>query len=215
MIPITSLCNIATRQTRAFPNPPLAPSHGLSEPPPPLPPVLKHLFDYCGVGLDSVADDIKVVLIRNYGTCEDDTLVFISGFRLHIAEQRLEGVRSKLPAVTGAILSPWFYHHINLNGFIYWLFFDDYGDENTTDDYVMAFDTGSDVFHKINCPVVIRPSLSAHLGIYRDDAIALIEQWRWIKHLGFCSSAVYLLALQALFILRYSSILSVCPYYGS
>ncbi|CAI0390205.1 unnamed protein product [Linum tenue] len=169
------LWNPATRKTRHLPDPPLAP------------PYLTHSSDHCGVGIDQVANDIKVVLIRNYVYTDAASLyafrspVFLYTLRSNCWRE----LEESCPYWEGQNLVTC---HTYFKGFFYWLV-----EQN---EYVVAFDMGSDVFHRIECP--LRGNSIGSLSIY-GDSIALFRgplfgssvavwllsesggQWCWIK----------------------------------
>ncbi|CAI0390206.1 unnamed protein product [Linum tenue] len=142
----------ATREIKLLPNPPLAPP--VSYPLESISPVYsRHSCDYCGVGEDLVANDIKVVLIRNY-VCHDDIGNYIpsSAFHSSVFVYTLRSncwteIAGGYPYQEGRNYSG--YHTLNRHAYsegIFYRVFDNYSR------YVVAFDMGSHVFHKIDYP---------------------------------------------------------------
>ncbi|CAL1403334.1 unnamed protein product [Linum trigynum] len=202
-----SLWNPATREIRPLPDPPFA-SEFASRPQT----HQKHSSDYCGVGVDLVANDIKVVLIRNNACCACDALgyripsssrfplpVFVYTSRSNCWSEVAGGYH---PYEDGVLLESeeddLFSCHTYSDGFFYWLFKDYYGN---VEGQVVAFDMGNNLFHKINCPV--DDPQPCHIGLFR-GSVALFDgqldysrcdiwllsrnnntggQSSWIKHL--------------------------------
>ncbi|CAL1359642.1 unnamed protein product [Linum trigynum] len=161
--PVTyHLWNPATRETRRLPDPPLA----LFQ---------RHCSDYAGIGLDSDADDdIKVVLIRKY---HDLVAAFVYSLRSNRWRE--------LEAAAGGgwawqqlqnPCSPTLTCHTYFKGSFYWLVRDLVKVMNY---YVLAFDMGSHVFRRIDCPSGgdgVGPEF--HLGLY-GDSLALFKGPVW------------------------------------
>ncbi|CAL1403335.1 unnamed protein product [Linum trigynum] len=197
--PHYNLWNPATREIRPLPDPPLFTS------PPETPPGLQHSSDYCGMGVDLVDNDIKVVLIRNYdyydhghwipsSSSRFPSSVFVYTLRSNCWSE----VAGGYPYGDGQQDPTYclFDCHTYHDGFLYWLF----KDYNNRNGYVVAFDMGNNLFHKINCPVDDPPA--CNLGLFR-GSVALFEgqkdygtcvvwllssrggQWSWIKHSSF------------------------------
>ncbi|CAL1397998.1 unnamed protein product [Linum trigynum] len=133
------LLNLATGQIRLLPNP----SPGLMERRSDFP-------DHCGVGLDSAADDVKVVVIRCGARSHRDppTTVFVYTSRSNRWRKLAAGSHSC--GVVGTYIPP-FDCHLHSSGFFYWLFSNGWKSGNS---YVMAFDMSNDILHRIeDCPL--------------------------------------------------------------
>ncbi|CAL1359578.1 unnamed protein product [Linum trigynum] len=100
---------------------------------------------WCGVGLDLVSHDIKVVLFHNYFLSANPMSISSSPvylYSLHI------NCWKDLPEsyLHHELIRHWLYNPAYFKGFFYWIF------RSRKNEYVVAFDMGNDSFQKINYP---------------------------------------------------------------
>ncbi|CAN1237525.1 Putative F-box protein At3g10430 [Linum grandiflorum] len=120
-----ALWNPATRQVKHLFRPPLEPPYFPDYP------------DDCGVGLDLVSNVVKVVLVRNYEVAEDKSMSPVYVYTLGGGWRKLTGIIFPIDLCDST----------HFNGSIYWI---SYASEPIS---IVIFDLGTEVFHKIDCPI--------------------------------------------------------------
>ncbi|CAN0853666.1 hypothetical protein LINGRAHAP2_LOCUS5700 [Linum grandiflorum] len=186
-----SLWNPATRQVRRLPEPPPPPS-GLPYPP------LEHFSNEFGVGLDLVANVVKVVLVRYAFDCLSAPKVAspVYVYTLNGGEGWRK-LADDYPYAEAGDAHSSRYELSNctyLKGSIYWLCW-----EGHIASYVVTFDLGTEVFRRIN----LFPDHDSKLCtafVYRDSFAVFSTEWfkswsvdlwlltgsnEWIKHSTF------------------------------
>ncbi|CAN1237524.1 F-box only protein 8 [Linum grandiflorum] len=138
-----ALWNPATRQVKLLFRPPF-------EPPTPR---LRQYSDACGVGLDLVANVVKVVLVRNYAFVhqyegpETKLISPVYVYTLGGGWRKLTGDYPCHHPQAGIIFPIDLCDSTHFNGSIYWI---SYASEPIS---IVIFDLGTEVFHKIDCPI--------------------------------------------------------------
>ncbi|CAN0878283.1 F-box protein At5g62510 [Linum grandiflorum] len=179
-----ALWNPATRQIKQVPEPPLDKF-----------PARDHMqlqfYDSCAVGLDLVANAVKVVVIRKYAYVDTEvgyhesklisSAVYV--YTLNIGGggggggwKKLAGDYPYAEPESEAVGATNFNYPIHFKGSIYWLCWG-----RLVLPYMVTFDLGTQVFRKVKCP--IDPVLgNFRLHVYRDSiALFVTKSPNWLS----------------------------------
>ncbi|CAN0825110.1 hypothetical protein LINGRAHAP2_LOCUS307, partial [Linum grandiflorum] len=224
-----ALWNPATRQVKLLFRPPFEPPSRTTYFPnypeeeededDPFAPRLRQYSDACGVGLDLVANVVKVVLVRKYAFVhqyegpETKLISPVYVYTLGGGWRKLTGDYPCHHPQAGIIFPIDLCDSTHFNGSIYWI---SYASEPIS---IVIFDLGTEVFHKIDCPIHDLDDDRSIWGpyIYRDSIAVFatdssnVEVWLlsgsnegvgelcWIKHSSIIGPPTRELELHAIF----------------